>query len=296
MARSDRKSLGRGLTALLAETGDFEAPQPEAASAPPDAGLVPIDRIRANPNQPRRNFAEHDLSELAASIARNGIVQPLVLRPDPEKNEYFQIVAGERRWRAAQQAQLHQVPAVVRELSDEDVLEVAIVENVQRVDLNPVEEAQGYRQLMSRFGHSQERIAEALGKSRSHIANTLRLLNLPESVIAHLRDGRISAGHARALIGAEDPDRLAREIIRRGLSVRQTEVLARTAKAETSPKKQSAAAAKDADTKALEADLSAQLKLPVSIDHAPGNDGGAVRIRYRSLDDLDRLLSLLSGQ
>ncbi|MSU90668.1 ParB/RepB/Spo0J family partition protein [Rhodobacteraceae bacterium 2CG4] len=294
MARkTDRKGLGRGLSALLADTADPEAA--EGAAAPRVTGLtVDIDRIQANPDQPRRSFGEDELNELAASIRRNGIIQPLVVRPDPDDPDTYQLVAGERRWRAAQRAQVHEVPVVVRELSDEEVLEVAIVENVQRVDLNAVEEAQGYKQLMDRFGHGQETIAEALGKSRSHIANTLRLLNLPAEVIEHLRAGRLSAGHARTLIPAQDPAALAREVIAKGLSVRQTESLVRAEK-DKNIVKQRVIEPKDADTRAIEADLSAQLKMRVSIDHAPGNDGGTMKIKYRSLDDLDRLLGTLSG-
>jgi len=292
MARkTDRKGLGRGLSALLADTAETDEP----AAAPRTTGTtVDIDRIQANPDQPRRTFGEEDLAELSASIRRNGIIQPLVVRPDPDNPDHFQLVAGERRWRAAQRAQVHEVPVVIRELSDEEVLEVAIVENVQRVDLNPVEEAQGYKQLMDRFGHGQETIAEALGKSRSHIANTLRLLNLPAEVVEHLRAGRLSAGHARTLIPAQDPAALAREVIAKGLSVRQTEALVRAEK-EKINKKQVVKEPKDADTRAIEADLSAQLKMRVSIDHVPGQDGGVMKIKYKSLDDLDKLLGTLSG-
>ena len=292
--KTDRKGLGRGLSALLADTADPESPEGAAPAARVSGSTVAIDRIQANPDQPRRTFNDDELNELASSIRRNGIIQPLVVRPDPENPENFQLVAGERRWRAAQKAQLHEVPVVIRELSDEEVLEVAIIENVQRVDLNPVEEALGYRQLMDRFGHGQETIAEALGKSRSHIANTLRLLNLPAAVIDHLRAGRLSAGHARALIPAEDPAALAQQVIGRGLSVRQTEELVRSEK-DKSNKNQQVKPQKDADTRAIEADLTAQLKMRVSIDHAAGNDGGTMKIKDKSLDDLDRLLSTLSG-
>lgn len=292
--KTDRKGLGRGLSALLADTADPESLEGAAPAARVNGSTVSIDRIQANPDQPRRTFNEDELNELSASIRRNGIIQPLVVRPDPEDREKFQLVAGERRWRAAQKAQLHEVPVVIRELSDEEVLEVAIIENVQRVDLNPVEEALGYRQLMDRFGHGQETIAEALGKSRSHIANTLRLLNLPAAVIEHLRAGRLSAGHARALIPAEDPAALAQQVIGRGLSVRQTEDLVRSEKDKINQTQQ-VKPQKDADTRAIEADLTAQLKMRVSIDHAAGADGGTMKIKYKSLDDLDRLLSSLSG-
>jgi len=292
----EKKGLGRGLSALLADV----APAMPATSVASDGerpdprgGLrrIPIDRIQANPNQPRRSFDERDLEELSASIREKGVIQPLILRPHPAHPETFEIVAGERRWRAAQMAALHDLPAVVRELDDTEVLELAIIENIQRADLNAVEEAQGYRQLMDRFGHTQERLAEALGKSRSHIANLLRLLTLPEAVLEHLRAGRLSAGHARALVTAANAEALARQVIERGLSVRQTEVLAReVARPETRPQP---TPAKDADTRALEADLSANLRLKVSIDHRAGSQSGEVRIRYTSLEELDALCQVL---
>ncbi|MBP7002402.1 ParB/RepB/Spo0J family partition protein [Amaricoccus sp.] len=301
----EKKGLGRGLSALLADMGAEigagmgAAPADPAAEAPArSAGAagprtVPIDRIRANPDQPRRIFDDRELQELAASIREKGVIQPLILRPFPGAPEAFQIVAGERRWRAAQIAGVHDLPAVVRDLDDAEVLELALIENVQRADLNPVEEAQAYRQLMDRFGHTQERLAEGLGKSRSHIANVLRLLTLPEAVIEHLRAGRISAGHARALVTVADPEALARIVIARGLSVRQTEALARGAAAPRSAARRPEAA-KDADTRALEADLTANLRLPVSILHKPGGSAGELRIRYANLDELDGLCQLLS--
>lgn len=288
----EKKGLGRGLSALLADVG---AETPLVNQAPPAPGgqrTVPIDRIRPNPDQPRRFFDDHELQELAASIREKGVIQPLIVRPDPVAPESFQIVAGERRWRAAQIAGVHDLPAVVRDLDDAEVLELALIENVQRADLNPVEEAQAYRQLMDRFGHTQERLAEGLGKSRSHIANVLRLLTLPDAVLEHLRAGRISAGHARALVTVADPEALARVVIARGLSVRQTEALARGAAAPRPARRP--VAAKDADTRALEADLTANLRLPVSIQHKPGGSAGELRIRYATLDELDGLCQLLS--
>ena len=250
----EKKSLGRGLSALLADVGPDTSP---AAPPPASAGqrMIPIDRIQANPDQPRRSFDDKDLQDLAASIREKGVIQPLILRPHPQETGGFQIVAGERRWRAAQIAAVHELPAVVRDLDDAEVLELAIIENVQRADLNAVEEAQGYRQLMDRFGHTQERLAEALGKSRSHIANLLRLLTLPEPVLELLRAGRLSAGHARALVTAANPEALARQVIDRDLSVRQTEALARGLSRTDAPAVR--APAKDADTRALEADLTA---------------------------------------
>ncbi|WP_112320863.1 ParB/RepB/Spo0J family partition protein [Oceanibium sediminis] len=290
--KTDRRGLGRGLSALLADTDLSDAPSGRGGVNAGDT--LPIEMVIPNPNQPRRDFLEQDLDELAKSIERNGIIQPIVVRPAPDMPQTYQIVAGERRWRAAQRAKLHEVPVVIRSFSDEELLEVAIIENIQRVDLNPVEEAMGYRQLMDGFGHTQDALAEALGKSRSHIANTLRLLALPEQVLAHLRAGRLSAGHARALITAPDPVALAAQVIAQGLSVRQTEALVKKAPTPPKPRK-SAKLEKDADTRAIEGDLTAQLGMPVSINHAPGAEGGQMQIKYRSLDDLDKLLEMLSG-
>jgi ParB family chromosome partitioning protein len=295
----EKKGLGRGLSALLADVAPA-MPSPDAGTAPVEVApgasrsgvrSIPIDRIRANPNQPRRSFDERELEDLAASIREKGVIQPLILRPHPDQVDIFEIVAGERRWRAAQIAALHELPAVVRVLDDTEVLELAIIENIQRADLNAVEEAQGYRQLMDRFGHTQERLAEALGKSRSHIANLLRLLTLPESVLEHLRAGRLSAGHARALVTAANPEALARQVIERGLSVRQTEALAREVVRPEAPR--SRIPAKDADTRALEADLTANLRLKVTIDHRVGGQSGELRIRYTTLEELDGLCQLL---
>jgi ParB family transcriptional regulator, chromosome partitioning protein len=289
--KPERKGLGRGLSALLAdmpaETGGRTA---EPARRAPDTHL-PIDRIRANPDQPRRHFGEAEMEELTESIRQKGILQPVIVRPDPAHPGDFQIVAGERRWRAAQRAQLHEIPVLIRDLTDTEVLEFGIIENIQRADLNPVEEAAGYRQLMDRFGHTQEQLAGAMGKSRSHIANLLRLLTLPPQVTEWLREGKLTAGHARTLVTVAEPVRLGSEIIRRGLSVREAEKLAR---GETAPRpKPGQRPGKDADTRALEADLSAQLGLPVVIDDK-GEGRGELRIAYRSLDDLDALCRLLS--
>ena len=293
--RMERRGLGRGLAALMMDVGvDAET----ARSGPSDSSRrdlreVPIDMIAANAEQPRRHFDQALLEELADSIRAKGVLQPIVVRPDDEAEGRFQIVAGERRWRAAQMAGLHKVPAVVRTLTDSEVLELAIIENIQREDLNPVEEATGYRSLIDRFGHSQEQIASALGKSRSHIANLLRLLNLPESVQEHLRAGHLTAGHARALITARDPELLAQKVIQKGLSVRETEALAREATRPVASTKDSRAE-KDADTRVLEQDISATLGMSVVIDHQPGGEG-QVTIKYRDLDQLDQLCRLLSG-
>ena len=283
--KKERRGLGRGLSALMADV----APVETAADTPAQADhSIAIDRIAPNPDQPRRVFDNDALEDLAASIREQGIIQPLILRPDPSGNGTYQIVAGERRWRAAQLAQLHNVPAVIRQMSDLDVLQIAIIENVQREDLNPVEEAHGYRQLVERFGHTQEKIAEALGKSRSYIANAMRLLSLPDEVLEMVGDGRLSAGHARALVTANDPLALARDIIKRGLSVRQTERLVKTDKP-PKPVPADTPARKDADTKMLEQDLMAVLRMRVAIDHKPGQESGTLSIKYKTLEQLDDL-------
>ena len=289
----EKKGLGRGLSALLSDVPDQTKPK----DIRPHERSVPIEKIRPNPSQPRRDFNEKELQDLAESIREKGIIQPLILRPCPGHDDEFEIVAGERRWRAAQLANLHELPVIVRDLNDTEVLEIAIIENVQRSDLNAAEEALGYRQLMDRFGHTQERLAEALGKSRSHIANLLRLLTLPETVLDMLRTGKLSAGHARALITAADPEGLAHQVVNRDLSVRQTEQLARTVvgKPEDRPNRVSRTAAKDADTRALEEDLTAHLRLSVSIEHKPGQQAGEIRIRYGNLNELDGICQLLSN-
>lgn len=275
-----RRGLGRGLSSLLDGAGPDETRQSGAQTAA-------IDLVRPNPNQPRKVFPPLEMDELAESIRRNGIIQPLIVRPREAGG--FEIVAGERRWRAAQSAGLHEVPVIVRDLTDDEVLQLAIVENVQRADLNAIEEAQGYQSLIEVFGHNQAEVARAVGKSRPHVANMLRLLGLPESVRDLVMDRRISAGHARALIGAADPSALAMKIVAEGLTVRQTEDLARRVPGPPKPRKRGAA--KDPDTVALENDLAAALALRVSIAHR--GDGGEVRISYSSLDQLDGLCQLL---
>lgn len=291
--KSKPRGLGRGLSALMADVTAEPAPTAEAAVTRSDM-TIPIEQLVANPDQPRRAFAEEDLADLAASIKEKGILQPLIVRA--KGDDTYEIVAGERRWRAAQRVQLHDIPVLVRDLDDTEVLEIAIIENIQRADLNAMEEAAGYRQLMDRFGHTQERLAEVLGKSRSHIANLLRLLNLPMDVQDFVRDGKLSAGHARALITSENPSVLAKSVVDGGLSVRATEALVKRADDQTAPKapKPSKTIEKDADTKALENDLSAALGLKVSIDHKPGGESGQITIKYESLEQLDDLCGLLS--
>lgn len=293
----DRKNrgLGRGLSALMSDIGsDVQA---QNGARRPDM-MVPVERVKPNPGQPRRHFDPELLDDLAASVREKGIIQPLIVRPVADAPGTYEIIAGERRWRAAQMAQLHEIPVIVRDYDDTEVLEIAIIENIQRADLNPVEEAAGYHQLMNKFGHTQEKLAAALGKSRSHIANSMRLLQLPDTVQSLLETGQLTAGHARALITAQDPLKLARDVIRRSLSVRDTEKLVRR-EAEHSggaPKPRRTPVEKDADTRALENDLAAQLRMKVSIDHRPNQDGGTMTIRYASLDQLDRLCGLLSGE
>lgn len=292
--KKERRGLGRGLSALMADV-DLTPDSKPATDTPRKAdGTIGLDRIVPNPDQPRRTFNEDALSDLTASIKEKGIIQPLIVRVNPRDAATYEIVAGERRWRAAQRAQLHDVPVIVRELDDTEVLELAIIENIQRADLNPVEEAMGYRQLMDRFGHTQERLAEALGKSRSYIANLLRLLNLPEDVQALLRDGSLSIGHARALIPTENPSELAREIIKNGLSVRDVEKRVKAAKT-GSDKPAAPSGGKDADTVALQDQLSANLGLSVAIEHKDGSESGKIVLTYKSLDQLDALCALLGS-
>ncbi|HET7409769.1 MAG TPA: ParB/RepB/Spo0J family partition protein [Paracoccaceae bacterium] len=283
MARApERKPLGRGLSALLGDAEEQLAP----GAAPSE---IPIDLIRPNSAQPRQNFHEADLQELADSIREHGIIQPLLLRPASDAEDGYQIVAGERRWRAAQLAGLHAVPAIVRQLDDRQNLELALIENVQRVDLDAAEEARGYTQLIESFGYTQEQLARTIGKSRSHVANTMRLLALPEPVLNMLRAGTLTAGHARALITATDPVALAEQAATRGLTVRQVEELARKLPPADRAKAPRRVPEKDADTRALEGDLSAAIGMRVTIEHLTPEGGGDVRIRYRDLDELDRL-------
>lgn len=294
MAQTPKKSrgLGRGLSALMSDVSADDAASGQTKR--PDM-VVPIEQVQPNPDQPRRTFDATALEELSASIAEKGIIQPLIVRKSPTDSKVYEIVAGERRWRAAQMAKLHDVPVVVREYDDTEVLEIAIIENIQRADLNPIDEAAGYKQLMDRFGHTQDKLSAALGKSRSHIANLMRLLNLPEEVQTYLINGQLTSGHARALIGNDRAVELAREVIQRKLSVRETEQLVKKGPALKKRSVPGAPVPKDADTVQIENELSATLGMKVTIDHPSGADGGKMVIGYKSLDQLDDLLRALSG-
>jgi ParB family chromosome partitioning protein len=296
MSAEGRRGLGRGLSALLGEA-DTAAP-PEGMAVPASQRELPIELVRRNPDQPRRHFDKAELDSLAETVRRQGVLQPILVRPAPDQPGEYQIVAGERRWRASQIAGLRSIPAVVRDLDDRAVLEIAIVENVQRADLNALEEALGYRALIDRFGHTQDEIALAVGKSRPHVANTLRLLQLPPTVQTYLSEGALSAGHARALLQADGADiaGLANQVIEKRLSVRETEALAR--KPSAVPKASGrvggqSTGGKDADTAALEADLTDTIGLGVSIADRGG--AGTVTISYQTLEQLDDLCRRLSG-
>ena len=286
---TSRKVLGRGLSALMA---DIEpAKTTETSEVAKGVMSVPIDSIEPNPDQPRKKFLKDDLDDLAGSIVEKGIIQPLIVRKTDNKNATYQIVAGERRWRAAQIARIHSIPVIVREFNDLEVLEVAIIENIQRSDLNPIDEARGYQQLMSRFSHTQEKLSKVLGKSRSHIANLLRLLTLPEDVQRMLSDNIISIGHARALITRNDASLLAREVVRRNLSVREVERLAKLDFKNKINKR--VRKSKDADTRTMEADLKAATGLKFDIQHDDKTGKGLINIKYNNLDQLDDLVSKL---
>ncbi len=300
--RRATNKLGRGLSALL---GDEEEDQAQLDRLRQTRSL-PVERLTPGPFQPRRRFDAEELAELAESIREQGVLQPVLVRRAPDGDSY-EIIAGERRWRAAQLAQLHEIPVLVREFDDRTAMEIALVENVQRRDLTALEEADGYHRLIEEYGHSQEEVARAVGKSRSHVANTLRLLNLPGEVRTLLEDGQLTAGHARTLIGHEDAVALAREVVTRKLNVRDTERLVQRsrmepsagavppAKSRATPARPAAAADKDADTLAVERDLRERLGLAVSIDHDAASGGGSVTVRYDDLDKLDLVIERLSA-
>lgn len=304
-----RANLGRGLGALFGDSDEDYAPLGERTQRP--SRTVPIARLAPNPYQPRRHFSEDELDSLALSIREQGILQPILVRPDPQDADRYQIIAGERRWRAAQRAQLHDVPVVVRELSDTDALHIAIIENVQRQDLNALEEAEGYRRLVEEFNHTHDDLAKAIGKSRSHIANMLRLLDLPDPVREMMLAGKLSAGHGRALLACDDPATAAKQVVDRGLNVRQTEALARRGAApQRRPRRAANDAApaptvpdaatprpsfdKDPDTLALEQEMSNILGLRVTIDSQPDAHAGRITVHYQTFEQLDDVLHRLS--
>lgn len=295
--------LGRGLSALIGEVEAMGVRAP-AGTPPPDvppterANEIAIELIRRNPAQPRRSFDDAELRELSESLKSKGVLQAILVRPDPKEAGKFQIIAGERRWRAARMAGLTHIPAVVREVDDLALLEIGIIENVQRADLNSIDEAEAYDALIKRFGRTQESLATSVGKSRAHITNTLRLLQLPEGARVHVRTGRISAGHARAALGSADPEALIELAVAKGLSVREVEAKARESR-DTVPGTKPAPAAslaadKDINTEALEADISRELGLVVDIRH--GREGGEIRIKYRELEQLDDVCKRLTAK
>jgi ParB family chromosome partitioning protein len=285
--------LGRGLSSLLGEVAQ-EAPIGHGAGSEAGRGtiqMIPVASIEPHPGQPRRIFNEEALAELAASIQSRGVIQPIVVRPHGHR---FQIVAGERRWRAVQRARLHEIPAVVREFSDEETLEVALIENIQRENLNAIEEAQAYRRLVAEFEHTQEDLGKLVHKSRSHVANLLRLLDLPAKVQVMVGAGQLTMGHARALVSAVDPEALAEEVIRRGLSVRETEKLVQAGKPKKPRRPDGGRGEVGEDIAALERQLGDLLGLKVAIKH--GSAGGQVTLGYSSLDQLDMICQRLSGE
>jgi len=297
MAAEDtrKRGLGRGLAALLGEepSGRGGAMAPNSGEARP-TNTIPVELMQPSPFQPRKHFDDEAFAALVESVRDKGVLQPLLVRKDPKDDKRYEIVAGERRWRAAQQARLHEVPVVVRELSDRETLEVALVENLQREDLTPLEEAEAYRRLMEEFGHTQEVLAKAVGKSRSHVANMMRLLGLPKPVQRMLDERQISAGHARSLINSEKPEELAREIQRRGLNVRQAEDLSRKAKS-TEGKKAVATAPRDPNISALEHDLAEAIGLKVVV-HAKASGAGSLTIQFDSPEQLDDVIRRLKQE
>jgi len=307
---NSKKRLGRGLAALM---GDLDQPLAASAKADSEAGsdaenqpvqqgerVVPIEFIRANPNNPRKHFSDSDLVDLSNSIREHGIVQPILVRPAKGEDlagAHYEIIAGERRWRAAQKSGLHEVPIIIRDVADKQALELAIIENVQRADLNSVEEALGYQQLIDEYDYSQNELAQVIGKSRSHVANTLRLLKLPQDVQALVSDGSLSAGHARTLVTADNPQALAKRIVSEGLSVRQAENLAQS-ELETKPvatgSSKSGPVEKSADIRALEQRLENSLGLKIDLRHGD-KEKGELRIKYSTLDQLDEVCRRLQG-
>lgn len=285
-----KSRLGRGLASLIGEAPQSDARLP----AEGEQRLVAIELLRGGRFNPRKDFREEELAELTESIRSKGLVQPIIVRRDPDNANGFEIVAGERRWRAAQKAGLHRVPVIVRELDDREVLELAIIENVQRADLNAIEEATGYRDLIERFSYSQEQVSEIIGKSRPHVANTLRLLKLPEGVQVFVQEGKLSAGHARTLVGRPDAEELARRIIDQSLNVREAEALVQTGPIGTEGSSSRKVRDKDPDTKAFEKELSDLLGLKVEIKKGSG-ESGHLMIKYGNFDQLDYVRMRLAG-
>ncbi len=283
-----------GLSALLGEDAGtiFDGDEQAARPTPKGSRVVPIEQLTPSAHQPRRSFDEDELESLADSMRRHGLLQPLLVRPKGDQG--YEIVAGERRWRAAQRAGLDEVPVLIRELGERETLEIALVENVQRKDLSPLEEADAYRRLTDEFGHTQEDIASVLGRSRSHVANTIRLLALPPAVARLLEDDKLTAGHARALLGAQDPAKLAQTVVDEGLNVRQTEELVRRQAADVPGKAATRRMAPDADVQAFEERLSRRFGLPIAIRQK--KDGGELVVRWRTLDQLDRFLNLVGSE
>ncbi len=287
-AKEQPKRLGRGLAALL---GDAAVPANVAA---PGVQHLPVEVLEPGPFQPRQEMKDEALQELADSIAQRGILQPLLVRPDPKKPGHYQIIAGERRWRASQRAKLHEVPVLVKPLSDADAMAAGLVENLQREDLNAVEEAEGYRRLVSEFSLSQDKLGEAVGKSRSHIGNIMRILELPSVALALVREGKLTAGHAKALLGHPDPVKAAYEVLKKGLNVRQTEALVQAVNRMTKTgKAEKSKAGGDSDIAALAGSLTERLGLRVDIKY--NGKGGQLVLNYANLDQLDSLLALLNG-
>jgi ParB family transcriptional regulator, chromosome partitioning protein len=285
MIQVQKRRLGRGLAALIGDDTSEDAVVQDIRSL----RHVPVELLHPNPNNPRKHFAEEELESLAKSLKDKGLLQPLVVRPRGDGS--FEIVAGERRWRASQRAGIHDVPVLIRELDDKETLEIALIENIQRSDLNALEEARAYRQLLEQYGYTQQQLADAIGKSRSHIANTMRLMSLPESIQHQIEDGSLTAGHARSLVATEQPEELAEKIIKLKLTVREAEDMVRGQPAKTSkPNK----IEKDADTRALEKNLKEILGLGVAVNHK-GQKGGSVQIQYKTLDQLDEIVRRLTG-
>ena len=289
-----KKGLGRGLSSFLDvdsfdEIVEISNPENEVSKASNSSNFLPIEHLVPNQNQPRKNFSEDELKSLASSISETGIIQPILVR---KNNSFYEIVAGERRWRAAQLAKIHEVPVLIKELTNEEVVKISIVENIQRVDLNPIEEANSYHQLIRDFGYTQEKVSSSLGKSRSYIANSLRLLSLPKSIIKFLEEGKLTSGHARALVGEKNSEFLAKKIIEEGLSVRDIENIVKKGIDQSNNRiEKKPSIKKDVDTLNLEQDLKMALGLKTVIDHNENSGRGSIIIKYRDLEQLDEFCS-----